>query len=50
LLPRSAPYDQLIGICSGKSLSSMSMLFPKESRRARHAIAEYLARVESVPR
>ncbi|KAF4621681.1 hypothetical protein D9613_012783 [Agrocybe pediades] len=47
ILPLAGRYEPLVAMCRKKSLSSLSMLWPKKSRRARQAIEGYLRRMHA---
>ncbi|KAF4618507.1 hypothetical protein D9613_009760 [Agrocybe pediades] len=46
VLSRAGRYDPLVELCRNKSFAPTSQLWPKQSRRARQAIAAYLQRVD----
>jgi len=47
LLPCAGRFSPLIHLCKTKAFVPMSMMFPDRSRKARHAIAAYLNRIEA---
>jgi len=47
ILPHAGKFLPLIHLCKTKAFAPISMMFPDLSRRARHAICEYLNRVEA---